>query len=83
MAKQQKLIVNRLELQTKYRRKESKIKKTKWWKLNDEEHRNNFVRTVNEKMEQRQEETSWESYVGRRMRNLVVGRGRRGRPKRR
>ena len=47
VAKQHKLV------QTKYRRKENKIKKTKWWKLNDEEHRKNFVRTVNTRQSQR------------------------------
>ena len=61
VAKQHKLVVGRLELQIKYGRKENKIKKTKWWILNDEEHRKNFVRTVKEKMEQRHKETPWET----------------------
>ena len=61
VAKQHKLVISKLELETKCRRKERRTRKTRWWKLNDDEHRKEFVRKVEEELDQGQlEDVPWE-----------------------
>ena len=62
VAKQHQLVISKLELETKCRRKERRTRKTRWWKLNGDEHHKEFVRKVEEELDQGQleEDVPWE-----------------------
>ena len=44
VAKQHKLMVCKVEVQIKGRQRQERFKRTCWWKLNEEEHREKFVK---------------------------------------
>ena len=58
VAKQHKLVVCKVEVQIKERQRQERFKRTCWWKLNEEEHREKFVKAMKEELVQ--EEWSWE-----------------------
>ena len=58
VAKQHKIVVCKTE-QTKGKKRLMRIQETQWWKLNDVEHEEQFVKKVHHELEQ-QEEHTWD-----------------------
>ena len=58
VAKQHKLMVCKAEVQIKGGQRQERFKRTHWWKLNEEEHREKFVKAMKEELVQK--EWSWE-----------------------
>ena len=58
VAEQLKLMVCKVEMKTKGRQRQERFKRTRWWKLNEEKHREKFVKAMKEELVQ--EEWSWE-----------------------
>ena len=52
VAKQHKLTVCKVEMEIKGRQKRERFKRTRWWKLNEEEHRKKFVKAMKEELVQ-------------------------------
>ena len=50
VAKQHRLVICKIELQTQRQSKQKGIRKTKWWKLNDQDCQDRFVQKVKEKI---------------------------------
>ncbi|XP_063615696.1 craniofacial development protein 2-like [Penaeus indicus] len=61
VAKQHKVVICTATMKTETRKKPDRTRKTRWWKLNEQEHREKFVEKVREGMEAQAEKTWAES----------------------
>ncbi|XP_047485916.1 uncharacterized protein LOC125036999 [Penaeus chinensis] len=63
VAKQHKLVVCKVKMKQQIKRSECGTEKTRWWKLNEEEHQNKFVQEVERKLD-KEERKEWSTLSG-------------------